>query len=168
MNSYEIIEESFSVPNAPATEALAVAEMMSRFLNVQGSERLAMFEKALSIKAPEYLPMLATCAASCPVNSKVAVDRPGARATYAARDLLHKYGSTLTLHKFNSLAMDCGLLEIQERPSETREGSMRACKVVSGLGLQYGCNVAPKRKPKNLRPVWFEDTFLELLDRLEG
>jgi hypothetical protein len=44
-----------AVPMMPATEAIVVADMMSRLL---GLNRVATIEKALRLKAPEYLPLI--------------------------------------------------------------------------------------------------------------
>lgn len=44
-----------AVPMMPATEAIVVADMMSRLL---GLSRVATIEKALRLKAPEYLPLI--------------------------------------------------------------------------------------------------------------
>ena len=54
---FDCAESPLQVPlmMIPATEAIAVADMMSRFL---GLNRVETLEKALRLKAPEYLPML--------------------------------------------------------------------------------------------------------------
>ena len=52
---FDCAESPLQVPIIPATEAIAVADMMSRFLGLNRAETL---EKALRLKAPEYLPML--------------------------------------------------------------------------------------------------------------
>lgn len=49
---FDCAESPLQVPIIPATEAIAVADMMSRFLGLNRAETL---EKALRLKAPEYL-----------------------------------------------------------------------------------------------------------------
>ena len=38
-----------------------------------------------------------------------------------------------------------------------------AYKAVSEIGLRYGYNLSPKDRPQNIQPIWFEETFSELL-----
>ena len=154
-----------AIPSANATEALAVAEMMSRYLNIQGPSRLALFEKALSIKAPEYLPMLPAYGVNAPRTSdgRLLSAEVNSRPAYAATALLRKSGSGLSIHQFNKLVEVHGFLEVRERPSTTHAGVMRTYKAVSEIGLRYGYNLSPKDRPQNIQPIWFEDTFSELL-----
>lgn len=154
-----------AIPSANATEALAVAEMMSRYLNIQGPNRLALFEKALSIKAPEYLPMLPAYGVNAPRTSdgRLLSAEVNSRPAYAATALLRKSGSGLSIHQFNKLVEVHGFLEVRERPSTTHAGVMRTYKAVSEIGLRYGYNLSPKDRPQNIQPIWFEDTFRELL-----
>lgn len=53
--AFDYEESPLQVPMIPATEAIAVADMLSRLL---GLNRVETLEKALRLKAPEYLPML--------------------------------------------------------------------------------------------------------------
>jgi phage regulator Rha-like protein len=154
-----------AIPSASATEALAVAEMMSRYLNIQGPSRLALFEKALSIKAPEYLPMLPAYGVNAPRTSdgKLLGAEVNSKAAYAATALLRKFGSSLSIHQFNRLVEVHGFLEVRERPSTAHAGVMRTYKAVSEAGLRYGYNLSPKDRPQNVQPIWFEETFSELL-----
>ena len=154
-----------AIPSANATEALAVAEMMSRYLNIQGPNRLALFEKALSIKAPEYLPMLPAYGVNAPRTSdgRLLSAEVNSRPAYAATALLRKSGSGLSIHQFNKLVEAHGFLEVRERPSTTHAGVMRTYKAVSEAGLRYGYNLSPKDRPQNIQPIWFEETFSELL-----
>lgn len=154
-----------AIPSANATEALAVAEMMSRYLNIQGPSRLALFEKALSIKAPEYLPMLPAYGVNAPRTSdgKLLSAEANSKPAYAATALLRKSGSSLSIRQFNKLVEAHGFLEVRERPSTTHSGVMRTYKAVSEAGLRYGYNLSPKDRPQNIQPIWFEETFSELL-----
>ena len=52
---FDCAESPLQVPIIPATEAIVVADMMSRFLGLNRAETL---EKALRLKAPEYLPLI--------------------------------------------------------------------------------------------------------------
>jgi phage regulator Rha-like protein len=154
-----------AIPSANATEALAVAEMMSRYLNIQGPSRLALFEKALSIKAPEYLPMLPAYGVNSPRTSdgKLLSAEINSKPAYAATALLRKSGSSMSIHQFNKLVEAHGFLEVRERPSTAHAGVVRTYKAVSEAGLRYGYNLSPKDRPQNVQPVWFEETFSELL-----
>ena len=154
-----------AIPSANATEALAVAEMMSRYLNIRGPNRLALFEKALSVKAPEYLPMLPAYGVNAPRTSdgRLLSAEVNSRPAYAATALLRKSGSGLSIHQFNKLVEAHGFLEVRERPSTTHAGVMRTYKAVSEAGLRYGYNLSPKDRPQNIQPIWFEETFSELL-----
>jgi hypothetical protein len=91
------------------------------------------------------------------------------RQTLSATELLKRnqasYGK-LSAVKFNELALAKGYLEIRDRPS-TR-GAIKHYKAVSKLGTTFGENQKSFQNPNEEQPLWYSDTFGELLNLLIG
>lgn len=81
-------------------------------------------------------------------------------------DLLRKFGSPVSAVKFNNLAVENGLLVLQERSSTKYAGIQRQYKVIPNEYLCYGKNLVSSSNQKETQPYWFESTFQEVLNKL--
>ena len=81
-------------------------------------------------------------------------------------DLLRKFGSPVSAVKFNNLALESGLLVLQERSSTKYAGISRQYKVIPNQYLCYGKNLVSSSNQKETQPYWFESTFQEVLNKL--
>lgn len=91
----------------------------------------------------------------------------GSRQMKAATTLLNECGYGISAVKFNRLLADQGYLEEKTRPSS--KGNEAKFKSLTEKGLQYGENAVSPHNQKETQPLYYEDTFRELVDAvLEG
>lgn len=144
---------------SPTVEALEVAEVLARFLNVEGSGRLGMARTALKLTGAEHLePLIPAYAIDAPKDSTTGSSAP----TAALRTLLAKHNIHVSVQKANSLLIEAGLLEEKERPSTSVEGATRTFKCITEKGLKYGKNVTSDKNPRETQPHWYEEKFVAL------
>lgn len=152
----------------PAVEAIQVAEAISNYLKLEGSARLHMLEQAVKLSAPKLLPMVPAYAIDAPrtADGKLIGDVGSSSPAFSATDLLRKFGSPISAVKFNNLALENGLLVLQERSSTKYAGISRQYKVIPNEYLCYGKNLVSSSNQKETQPYWFESTFQEVLNKL--
>ena len=78
--------------------------------------------------------------------------------------MLKKYGIDMSAVKFNQLLLSNGYLEEKERLSS--KGEYKKFKMLTEKGLKYGGNHTPPQCPREVQPLYFEDTFLELFEKV--
>lgn len=98
-----------------------------------------------------------------------AVDDGGAgggssRSTNSATWLLKQHGAKISASKFNEAAMQLGFLEEKSRNSSKVDGGIKKFKSITSAGLAYGKNATNPANQKETQPLWFEDSFADLLD----
>lgn len=86
----------------------------------------------------------------------------GSRQMKAATTLLNECGYGISAVKFNKLLIDLGYLEERTRPSSN--GNEAKFKSLTEKGLQYGENAVSPHNQKETKPLYYEDTFRELVD----
>lgn len=98
-----------------------------------------------------------------------AVDDGGAgggssRTTNSATWLLKEHGSKVSASKFNEALIKLGFLEEKSRSSTKVAGKIKHYKSITSAGLAYGKNATNPANQKETQPLWFEDSFADLLD----
>ena len=84
----------------------------------------------------------------------------GSREMKAAKHLLKENNCPLSPIKFNLLMMEHGYLEERERPSSN--GGVKRYKALTDIGLKYGENAVNPHNQKEVQPLYYSDTFMEL------
>jgi len=84
----------------------------------------------------------------------------GSREMKAPSHLLKENNCSLKAAKFNLLLIEHGYLEEKERPSS--KGGIKKYKRLTEKGLQYGENAVSPHNQKELQPLYYADTFMEL------
>lgn len=79
--------------------------------------------------------------------------------------LLKEYGCGLSAVKFNQKLIDCGYVEERERPSS--KSSTKKFKALNESGLKYGENAVNPHNQKEVQPLYYEDTFMELYGKVK-
>ena len=130
---------------------LMVLESASRTLRMNEASRALMYEKFCdTYKVPEsFLPTY--------------VDN-GGRQLLSATELLKRNSYPISAQAFNKLMIANGLLEVRERPSAN--GKAKHFKALTEKGLQYGENQISPNNPRELQPLYYEESFRELFERV--
>jgi hypothetical protein len=84
----------------------------------------------------------------------------GNRQMKALSTLLKENDCDLSAVKFNILLLEDGFLEERERPSS--KGDTKKFKALTKKGLQYGENAVNPHNQKEVQPLYYSDTFMEL------
>ena len=74
--------------------------------------------------------------------------------------LLKENDCDISAVKFNQKVIDCGYIEERERPSS--KGSTKKFKALTESGLKYGENAVNPHNQKEVQPLYYADTFMEL------
>ncbi|MCI8378651.1 MAG: hypothetical protein HFH72_09055 [Lachnospiraceae bacterium] len=67
--------------------------------------------------------------------------------------------------KFNQKLIECGYVEERERPSSKGNGTKKF-KALTESGLKYGENAVSPHNQKEVQPLYYEDTFMELYNEV--
>lgn len=86
----------------------------------------------------------------------------GSREMKAPKYLLEENGCSMSSQKFNLLLIEHGFLEERERPSS--KGGAKKFKALTERGLKYGENAVSPHNQKEVQPLYYADTFMELYD----
>lgn len=102
-----------------------------------------------------------------------AIDDGGAsagssRPTNSATWLLKQHGAKIPASKFNAAVMQLGFLEEKSRKSTKTDGGIKHYKSITSAGLAYGKNATSPANQKETQPLWYEDSFADLLDLVSG
>ncbi len=88
----------------------------------------------------------------------------GSREMKAPSHLLKENNCSLKAAKFNLLLIEHGYLEEKERPSS--KGRIKKYKRLTEKGLQYGENAVSPHNQKEVQPLYYVDTFMELYGKI--
>lgn len=84
----------------------------------------------------------------------------GSRQMKALSALLKENGCAMSAVKFNQKLIEHGYLEEKERPSS--KGGTKKFKALTEKGLKYGENAVNPHNQKEVQPLYYEDTFMQL------
>lgn len=91
-------------------------------------------------------------------------ERNGGRQIKAPSHLLKENGCDLKAAKFNLLLIKQGYLEERERDSSS--GRKKKYKALTDAGKKYGENAINPHNQKEVQPLYYEDTFMELYNKV--
>lgn len=89
----------------------------------------------------------------------------GSRQLKSLSALLEENHCGISAVKFNKLLLDNGYLEERERSSTKGNGTKRF-KALTGRGLAYGENAVSPHNQREVQPLYYSDTFMELFGRM--
>ena len=84
----------------------------------------------------------------------------GSRQMKALSALLKENGCAMSAVKFNQKLIEHGYLEEKERPSS--KSGTKKFKALTEKGLEYGENAVNPLNQKEVQPLYYEDTFMQL------
>lgn len=90
------------------------------------------------------------------------------RSTNSATWLLKQHGSKMSAQKFNDAVTKLGFLEEKSRKSSKADGGVKHFKSITSAGLAYGKNATNPSNQKETQPLWYDDSFADLLDLIAG
>ena len=140
---------SYSVTNAQPTlqDKVFAINWASDFLRLNDVSKLklakAVFEP-LGLPLPDYVP------------SKGILK--------SATELLKQNGMTISAQAFNLQAVEKGYLETKTRNGS--KGKKKPFKCITEKGKDYGENQVCPNNPNQTQPLWYEDKFKELVEKL--
>ncbi len=88
----------------------------------------------------------------------------GSREMKALSPLLKENNCSFKAAKFNLLLIEHGYLEEKERPSS--KGRTKKYKALTRKGLQYGENAVSPYNQREVQPLYYSDTFMELYTKV--
>lgn len=82
----------------------------------------------------------------------------------SATELLKQNGMTISAQAFNLQAIEKGYLETKTRNGS--KGKKKPFKCITEKGKDYGENQVCPNNPNQTQPLWYEDRFKELVEKL--
>lgn len=82
----------------------------------------------------------------------------------SATELLKQNGMTISAQAFNLQAIEKGYLETKTRNGS--KGKKKPFKCITEKGKDYGENQVCPNNPNQTQPLWYEDKFKELVEKL--
>ena len=137
--------------------SLQLAQVAMAELNLAPSGRLGLMHNIeKSYNLPEVLPRYAADNnGTLPANSNM--------TTSSLTELLKKNGGPVSAVKANAILTVLGFLEDKTRPSTKTPDKIKHFKSVTKAGEAYGKNMLHPSNPRETQPLWYDDTFGELL-----
>lgn len=136
------------IKQATIKDKIAVADWMTKFLNLNESSKLVLAKiiaEPLGLPTPNY------------TASKGILKSAG--------ELLKENECAISAQVFNQKMIERGYMVELTRPSSN--GSVKKFKSRTGEGLYFGENQVNPNNPKSTQPLYYEDKFLELLTVLQ-
>lgn len=87
------------------------------------------------------------------------------RQLKALTTLLKENGCEISAVKFNQKLIEHGYVEERERPSSNGNGTKKF-KALTEIGLKYGENAVSPHNQKEVQPLYYSDTFMELYEEV--
>ncbi|WP_444927179.1 KilA-N domain-containing protein [Microbulbifer sp. TRSA002] len=138
-------------PLSPSLPELQIAECAARMLRMSDSSKVR---------------MLSTICTERGVSDRFLPDYVEEARVKALSDLLKDYEVSLSARAVNPILMEMGYLEELGRRSS--KGSIKKFKSLTEAGLRFGKNETSPRSPKETQPLYYVETFPELLDQINA
>lgn len=148
----DFIEKGTSYTNIPLKEQVESLEAVSNMLCMNDASKLLMLENFYK----EY---------NIPTGFLPKYEHNGSRQMKSATTLSKEKGCNISIYKFNELMVGKGYLEEKERKSTK---GVKKYKALTESGLRYGENAVSPHNQRETQPLYYEDTFVELVNLLEG
>lgn len=129
-------------------QGISIVKFIADDLNVNTASRLLMYENyCKDVGVPTgFLPKY---------------EHNDSRQLKALTTLLKENGYGMSAVKFNQRLIECGYIEERERPSSKGVGKKKF-KALTEIGLKYGENAVSPHNQKEVQPLYYSDTFMEL------
>lgn len=88
------------------------------------------------------------------------------KATLSLTDLLNQKGYKLSAKAVNIVLEEKGIIETKTRKSTTNPNLVKKFKMLTKEGLNYGINYTAKENGRDVQPLYFDDKFDELMDKV--
>ena len=141
--------------------SLQLAQVAMAELNLAPSGRLLVLHKLEeSYNLPAVLPRYAA-------DNNGTLSANSSMTASSLTELLKKNESSVSAIKANAILTVLGFLEDKTRPSTKTPDKIKHYKSVTKAGEAYGKNMLHPSNPRETQPLWYDDTFGELLDLIE-
>lgn len=90
----------------------------------------------------------------------------GSREMKALSALLKENSCGISAVKFNPMLIEKGYLEEAERDSTSGKNGKKKFKKLTEKGLQYGENAVSPKNQREVQPLYYADTFMELYGKV--
>lgn len=129
-------------------QGISIVKFIADDLNVNTASRLLMYENyCKDVGVPTgFLPKY---------------EHNDSRQLKALTTLLKENDCGVSAVKFNQKLIECGYVEERERPSSKGVGTKKF-KALTESGLKYGENAVSPHNQKEVQPLYYSDTFMEL------
>lgn len=78
-------------------------------------------------------------------------------------ELLGEHQAGMSAKAANNVLLGIGFMKEATRPSNKSPDKIAKFKVIDGDGLKYGKNMSSTSNPRETQPMWYRETFSELL-----
>lgn len=137
--------------------SLQLAQVAMSELNLAPSGRLGLLQNIeKSYNLPAVLPRYAA-------DNNGTQSANSSMSASSLTELLKKNGSPVSAVKANAILTVLGFLEDKTRPSTKTPDKIKHFKSVTKAGEAYGKNMLHPSNPRETQPLWYDDTFGELL-----
>ena len=132
-------------------QGVSIVKFIADDLNVNTASRILMYENYCND-------------VGIPTGFLPKYEHNGSREMKAATHLLKENNCGISTLKFNSLMIEHRLLEERERASSS--GKTKKYKALTNDGLKYGENAVNPHNQKEVQPLYYADTFMELYNMI--
>lgn len=150
----EFIEKGTAYNGIPLKEQVESLEAVSNMLRMNEASKLLMLENFYK----EY---------NIPTGFLPKYEHNGNHQMKALTTLLNENNCGVSAVKFNALLVKDGYLEERERPS-SKGGRAKKFKALTEKGLKYGENAVSPHNQKEVQPLYYADSFMELFDKVNN
>lgn len=88
------------------------------------------------------------------------------KATLSLTDLLNQKGYKLSAKAVNVVLEEKRIIETKTRKSTSNPNLIKKFKMLTKEGLNYGINYTAKENGRDVQPLYFDDKFEELMDKI--
>lgn len=148
----DFIEKGSAYSGITLKEQVESLEAVSSMLHMNDASKLLMLEKFYK----EY---------NIPTGFLPKYEHNGNCQLKSLSALLEENHCGISAVKFNKLLLDNGYLEERERSSTKGNGTKRF-KALTDKGLTYGENAVSPHNQREVQPLYYSDTFMELFGRM--
>lgn len=148
----DFIEKGTAYSGIPLKEQVESLEAVSNMLRMNEASKLLMLENFYK----EY---------NIPTGFLPKYEHNGNRQMKSLTALLKENQCGVSTVKFNTLLVENGYLEERERQSSGGKG-IKKFKALTEKGLQYGENAVSPHNQREVQPLYYSDTFMELFNKV--
>lgn len=131
----------------PVSDGIGIVKFIADDLRVNKASRLLMYKNYCK----DY---------GIPTGFIPKYEYNGGRQLKALTTVLKEHGINISAVKFNQLLLENGFLEVRERNSSN--GGVKKFKALTEAGLKYGENSMSLHNQKEVQPMYYSETFMDL------